>query len=266
MKIYIDILFFVNCIMDFLLLNMTADIMSLKISFRRSGFAAMLGGVLGVIVFMKDFNTLLSLLVLFCEEIIIILAAFFPRRISELLKLAGMMFFCTAIFSGVISVYVLNFDRGIIKNGIFYMKSSKIIFIATIVYFGTKFFVSRLKKRVSGKTSVVVLEYGGRRVKLSGFIDTGNGLKDPISGKPVIIIDLKTLRRLVGAECNINNLCEWVDAKRIKIIPYHTIDQKGYLTGIVLDKVHINGICREKVIAAVCESKLKYSVILHAGL
>jgi len=50
------------------------------------------------------------------------------------------------------------------------------------------------------------------------------------------------------------------------MIPYHTIDHEGFLTGIVLDRIVIDGRPVENAIAAISEKDLKYPVILHAGM
>lgn len=266
MKIYLDILFLVNFITDFLLINITADIMSLKPKLRRLIFCAALGGIFGVFAFCFDMHAVPSVCTLLIGATLMIFTAFFPKKPKDLVKLLLVFLASSALFSGSVMLYITSSGDGAIKNGIFYMASSKIILICTAVYFAVRFFASRLKRRASQKISDVVLEYNGKRVNLSALTDTGNGLIDPISGKPVMLIELTALRRLVGAECEIGNICEWVESDRIKIIPYRTIDGKGCLTGIVLDRVYIDGVCREKVIAAVCENKLKYPAILHAGI
>lgn len=266
MEIYLDILFLVNFIMDFLLINITADIMALKPKLHRSLISATLGGAIGIFAFCGEMRPVPSACTLWAGAALMIFAAFFPKKPKELAKLLLVFLLSSALFSGAVMLCMMNMDGGVIKNGVFYMSSLKIMLICAAIYFSVRLFVSRLKRRAAQKISEVILEYCGKRIKLSALTDTGNGLTDPISGKPVMLIELCTLRQLIGAECCISNICEWVEADRIKFIPYRTIDKEGCLTGIVLDRVYIDGVCRERVIAAVCENKLKYPAILHAGI
>ena len=52
------------------------------------------------------------------------------------------------------------------------------------------------KSKISDFIYDIRVENGGKKVKLKAFLDTGNMLIDNMSGKPVVIINFKTLNEL----------------------------------------------------------------------
>ena len=119
-----------------------------------------------------------------------------------------------------------------------------------------------------------------------GLVDTGNCLFDPITGKPVIVIELKLIK-----ECITTNLYEDLrkviklengsyqisneNVTKIRLIPFQSIGKKrGILPAIVLDEIDIYKESQQynnrRVIAAVYDDTLsqknEYQIILHKSL
>ena len=123
-------------------------------------------------------------------------------------------------------------------------------------------------------------------VHTMGLVDTGNCLFDPITGKPVIVVemslleealepslynDLKTIVKFEDSSYHINS----ENATKIRLIPFQSIGKKrGILPAIILDEVEIRKdtqfLCSKKVIAALYDDMLsqtkEYQVILHKSL
>ena len=111
---------------------------------------------------------------------------------------------------------------------------------------------------------MVELYLGSEKYQIKGMIDTGNGLRDPISGRPVNILDRQTARKLFGEE----------DLKDVRYIPYQSIGKKaGVLPAVQLERMCILkdtecwvdnpliGISEEKVSA-----EGEYEMILNPNL
>lgn len=80
---------------------------------------------------------------------------------------------------------------------------------------------------VQGK---VCLEIEDRRYSLRAFVDSGNCLREPLTGRPVILIDEKGRRQL---DFNENDFPD-----RFMAVPYQAVGiEKGILTGIRLDRL-----------------------------
>ena len=262
MEVYLDILFLMNFIPDLLIMKTTCEIMSVKVSFLRLFSASVIGGLAGVLFFSIPYAVLYPVLLSFCMSVI----CCYPCKMSVIIKTSAMIFVLSSFFSGVIFTDMMLFGGGMIKNGIFYTSSPRIIFISAGIYILSKLLLSRLRRRAVKKNSRVTLEYAGKIVHTTALTDTGNGLYDPISHMPVILIELEILKKLTDPNCTTANISEWIQKDRIKIIPYRTIDKSGYLTGLKLDRIYIDGRCVEGAIAAVCGQKLSQPVILHSGI
>ena len=266
MEVYADILFLVNFIMNFILLNITAEIMSARLKPVRSAVSAAVGAVLGVLCFVPDFKSGEAALLSFGIAFFMTLAAFYPCRTPELLKRTLALYLSSAVACGAMYADMRLFGGGVIKNGVFYVNSPRITAVAAGVWIGARLLSAKLKNRASQKFSSIILEYKGKKVHTEAFSDTGNGLFDPISKKPVMLVEQTILRELVGEECTAENIYEWVESERIRVIPYRNVDTEGYFTGLILDRVYIDGRCVERAIAAICNKNLKCPVILNTGM
>lgn len=93
----------------------------------------------------------------------------------------------------------------------------------------------------------VVLIQNGSRITVNALVDSGNSLVEPISGKPVAIIEKDIAVKLWEKE-----------PQFYRAIPYHSIGKKrGILKGYLLQEMQIETagvikVCRE-VYVAVCE-------------
>ena len=96
----------------------------------------------------------------------------------------------------------------------------------------------------------VELCVGEKSCRVKGFLDTGNGLRDPWSGTPVSIVDKSTANILLGKE----------DIRNIRYIPYKTIGSKEkVLPCVQIDCLHIFGekeCVIEKPLIGISEEKI----------
>lgn len=93
-----------------------------------------------------------------------------------------------------------------------------------------------------GNLMPVELNYRNERVCIWALRDTGNSLKDPISGNPVLIVGPKVAAKLVGlTQAQLENPVESVgDLPGLRLIPYHTVGQdRGLLLGMRLSRIKI---------------------------
>lgn len=103
------------------------------------------------------------------------------------------------------------------------------------------------------------------RVEVMALIDTGNGLIEPVSRKPVAILEEEEWKKLRI----------WMKPEKFKIIPYHSIGKaNGMMEGYEVDTVEVKGQNGEKrfdkVIIAVFKGKISkkggYQMILPPEL
>lgn len=110
----------------------------------------------------------------------------------------------------------------------------------------------------------VDLYLGSEKYQIKGMIDTGNGLRDPISGKPVNILDRVTARNLLGEK----------KIKDVRYIPYQSIGKKaGVLPAVQFDRMCIwkdTECWVERPLIAISEEAIskggEYEMILNPNL
>lgn len=116
----------------------------------------------------------------------------------------------------------------------------------------------------------VELTVNGKQIHCKGLWDTGNSLYDPISQRPVLILEKKEL---------IRNRVE-IKQQQYRIIPYHSIGRrKDFLEGFIANEVCLTDIGelgelqrmrRQNVVIGIYDGKLSkdgaYQMILHPML
>lgn len=124
---------------------------------------------------------------------------------------------------------------------------------------------SREKKRLKReRTAEVTIYWEEKKQVLTGIIDTGNLLREPLTGKAVSIVEKAGIAPLLGNT--------WQQRRGFYLIPYHSIGtDKGWLQAVAADKMEIQAagrrVCVPHPILAIYEGNLsaqkEYQIILH---
>jgi len=123
--------------------------------------------------------------------------------------------------------------------------------------------LSRMQKRSNFRCQVRLF-WGGKNLLVEGLIDTGNGLCDPITGKPVHILD-RSIIQYFGTERI---------EERVRYIPFHSIGKKeGMLWAVQMDQMHVLGESEcwiEKPLIGISEEMVsaegEYKMILNPNI
>jgi stage II sporulation protein GA (sporulation sigma-E factor processing peptidase) len=142
----------------------------------------------------------------------------------------------------------------------------------------------RLKNKISNIYEVR-LYFDNREILLKGFNDTGNRLKDPLSGKPVSVIERDAVKALVSEEVlnrldkmsqySLEESSEESVFGNLHYIPFHSIGKEsGLMPALTIDCMQVQagevllniqnpviGVCGFKVSA-----KADYQMILNSML
>lgn len=296
LEIYIDTLFFINFFMDFIVILLSGKLQKEKCRWIRFASAAAAGAasacVCAVWITMNPIFKFLA----GCAGTCILMAyiAYKPDGMRKLLDCSVTMIIVSWILGGLLNN--LYYTTGIgyymkyLLLGEWYTKTDFWHVVLCSAAGGFFFLLWKKKKQIREKTEELLFEtklfYQGKTITLKGFLDTGNDLKEPVFGRPVIIVEFENLKELFDNPVrkwleayeehkNMDNLPELDIMPAIKMIPYHSIGKEsGLLTGVVLDKIEIRSgkqiIEREHITAAAYNGKLSgegdYQVILHKAL
>lgn len=181
--IYLDSLFLTELAADFMLLLAADRFCAAAVSWKRLLAAALVGALYSVMYVLLG-DMLAGVLMKIAFGAIMLLIAFGGRR--DLLRCAAVFIVCAAAFAGIVLAVSLC-------CGGFGTKQMIFSFAAAYALMGgiLRFSAPR------GGTVKVTLRHKGRRLAFTALRDTGNSLRDPISGAAVIIAGEETLLPLL---------------------------------------------------------------------
>lgn len=87
----------------------------------------------------------------------------------------------------------------------------------------------------------VELTYGSKTLRIKALRDTGNTLRDPITGKQVLVVSADVAQKLTGLTVSmLNDPVGSVQAlPGLRLIPYQTVGNTGFLLALKLNDVKI---------------------------
>ena len=185
--------------------------------------------------------------------------AYKPQNIKKLGKNVLIFYLTSFVFGGVAFalIYVIKPQDILMKNGLFLgTYPLKTVFISAIIaaiilIMGFKIVKTNIsKKDIYCKVKIIL---NNKEVETMAMVDTGNMLKEPITGMPVIVVEssllekilpyqiLQNTEKIIGGD--LENVPEEIKNKYIstfRLIPYSSLGkQNGMLLGIKADKVVI---------------------------
>lgn len=207
----------------------------------------------------------------FVSQILIIVAGIFlfrPRSIWETV----ILYLIIGLFSflSVTAINIFIYYTGI-KNG-------KIVIPIGILIsnFIINFSASNLHK-TKNYYDVEIIN-NKKSILIKAFMDTGHSLIEPISKKPVIIVEYKAIKEILPINFRkmlekeniysaINEVSEDMYENKLKIIPYSSLgNEKGVLIGFEVDKMIVNGKSVKKPIVGIYKSVLCKNGLYNALL
>lgn len=296
LEIYIDILFLINLVMDYFLLALEKRILKWNTRRIRMIMASVLGAfatcVFAILPSLYGEVKFVISYIVICALMIRI--SFRTKKIKELIRGVVVLYLITNCVGGVItSLYyqretLLYYADKLMGRLFGKMNLVSVAILGTIAMACILIIVRFLKhqNQMTKEIYEVWLTRDGVCVHTMGLVDTGNCLFDPITGKPVIVIEMKLMEEALEPSLyhDLKKIVQFEDtsyhinsenATKIRLIPFQSIGKKrGILPAIFLDEVEIRKdtqfLCSKRVIAALYDDVLsqskEYQVILHKSL
>lgn len=251
MTVYLDGVWLINGFVDYLLLVVSGNLTASPIRRRRIFLAGALGGIYGVICLLPGWNFLGNLLWRIAAAGVMCLVAFGPGKL--LVRQVVVLFLLTAAFSGVVLLLteVFSAPAAFVGGDVYYPISvGTLVLTAGGAYGAITWALGRMGHH-GGDIVPVKLTVGGKQAELTALRDTGNTLRDPITGAGVLVADHTILHKLLPklSRTDISepqslmaaiNLC-YPDL-RPRLIPYKTVGvAHGMLVAIRPEEVKISG-------------------------
>jgi len=260
--VYVDAVVLANSLVNALLLWAAARLAGVRFRPWRLALAALVGGAYSLALYVPGGEVVCGLWGKLAVSVIMVLVAFLPATAAGLLKLTACLYCVAFTFAGC-AFAVASFVRAPAPAGVgpFYVELDSWRLALAL---GAGAAVVAVAWRVVGPRLWPGLLYvgleislGGRTARLVGLVDSGNRLRDPLTGAPVIIVEYEAMSHLVPAELRaafegpgsdpvgyVGRAAQpgspW--ASRLRVLPYRSIGKKdGMMVGLRPDGVALAG-------------------------
>jgi len=256
--VYADILFITNLLLDYGILWATARFGHLSTTNLRLFFGAMLGAVYGVLMIYPQMAFLYVMSVKAIFSLLIVAVAFPRLTIKRYLQATAYFYVISFAMAGA----VLGGSSFLSRNSVFFqtldVKSTALFFgVAMAVVLG-RWGLIHLKRHWQKSQFRIPVEVFIEKKSLiiEALIDTGNELRDPLSLKPVIIVEYQAIKKILpldfqgyferfGGE-DVTKIMEqcgnayWMT--KVRMVPFNSIGKHhGMLLGYKPDLIVILG-------------------------
>ncbi len=219
MKIYLDIVFLLNFMIDFFILYGVKKVLKENISLKRLLLGSITGSLTILLLFI-NVNNIVLLLSKFIVSVLIILITFGKKLF---LKNLAYFYLISIILGG--SFYLL--DITYVEENLLVFRNNHLINL--FILGGGSIFIIYLfvKERINYKETfsnkyIVKIIINKSEYILDGFIDTGNRLFDPYKKRSVILVNLELKKK-----------------SNYIYVPYKALNTTGVIPCIKPDKVII---------------------------
>ncbi len=249
MEIVVEYVLIDNLVINFIILYLSCKILKSRVVFWKLALSSCIGAgfalvmplmilpVYVMILFKLILGVVMALIALPCQTFKKSVASF----LTFILMTAGMGGVCFLIIfmiSGTLSIdLMMTYDAGI-PIGV-------ILLICTIFAFMISALIKLFyqKKILNNFIYPTTFIDGDKKIRIDAYLDTGNTLIDPITNKPVVIVNYSLFNRLfeVSMEKIISKKIEQEDLKNSHYINFSTLGQKAdNMLVFEIEKIQIN--------------------------
>ena len=241
MEVYLDLVFILNFLVDFLLLLGTNRLSGFPPGLSRCAWAALLGAVYSALCLVPGLRFLGNLLWRTVSLALMGSLAFGADR-SALKRTAVFLLLSMALGGLVVSLGRNDFAA---------------LALAAALCFG----LCRLSfgQTVGGREYVpLTLTYNGRTASLIALRDSGNTLRDPVTGEQVLVVSGPVGERLTGLTAQqlrhpLETLAQG-PLPGLRLIPYKAVGRSGsFLLGLRMEEIKVDGRVTDGVVAFAAE-------------
>lgn len=246
--IYIDVLFLLNLVVDYLLLLASGRITGAIFSCLRLAGGAALGALYAAVLFLPGLAWMAALPCKLCAGLLMVCIAFGTGKglIRRYLVFMG----ASAALGGVVLALQLLGGGGItLENGVLYTGFNLRVLLTTVIlcYVALKFAFGRAARHGGGQKDLCParIELGEKSLELTVLLDTGNTLTDPTNNRPVMVAEAQAMKRLlpdgIDAADPVKTMERMENSRlrhRFRLLPYRAVGvEHGLLLAVHTERV-----------------------------
>lgn len=253
MVIYADVLFFLNAVVDYLLLLVSARAAGAPLRRKRFAVGGVIGGLYAVAMFFPGFSFLKSRMYVVLFGVLMVVTAYGFTRLLVKQSLIFLGVTC-ALGGGVLAIGMM--DGTVLSLGrhvVYSLPDLKLVMLSAAGCYALLHLVSPMlcrHTRIEGELREITFELLERSLTLTAFFDSGNTLTDPVTGRRIPVAEGAALRVLFPFEdvpndadlrdpaAGLSRLNKGELAGRFRLLPYRAIGvEQGLLLGVRMDRV-----------------------------
>lgn len=249
-EVYVDLYFLINTSMDLLCLMITASLLHRKVHRGRAILAAAIGGAYAVLTLLFGSGGVWGLLADCALAFVMCTVTFCQKRttLPFLLKTTATNVLISMLLGGIMTGLYSLLNRlhlpldTLQGDGLSVWGFAILTLLASIATLrGGRFF--GFSRRIKSVTVHTVLF--GQELTLEAFVDSGNLLRDPLSGKSVIVADRTKIKHLLplplrSPDPPLDSLVkDPALARRLRLIPTKTATGESMLVALIPDRLEI---------------------------
>ena len=229
MILYADIMLAINFSMDFLALFISSLLLHLKLLRLRIVVASLIGSVYALVQVLMEFDAISTAISSIFVAMIMIIVAFRFKGVGQMCLNCIVYLFVNTTLGGIMSLLYSQLNKilsGFIESYSYENTYSiaRVFVVISLTAIAAIIFSKILCAKKDVSTVEIKLKIKDVSYTLTGLCDSGNLLKEPFSGKSVILISEDSTP---GKE--IMSMSEMVK----KYIPYQDVNGSGILKGVV---------------------------------
>lgn len=253
--IYIDVLVGLNLFINYFMLKAAAKYLAAVIKKKRLIAASGLGALFSLVILLPETGFFISLLMRLGMSIAIVLTAFGWHGIRSLIRCTAAFYIIGFAFAGLMLVlwYLVAPQGMLMRNSIVYFDISPLLLVVFTVI---SYILISIAHRFTGRQMPkelncrIVIRNNGCCCICSAKVDTGNSLREPFSGDPVVVVYEKAVSSVMPPPENSN----------IRLVPFSVVSGNGLLRAFRPERLTVYSgkriIETKKVFIAVSEERL----------
>ena len=214
MKVYIDLFFLFNVIMDIIIITGVSILLKRKTTIFRIILSSFIGGISSLLLFTSIDNLIVEIISI-CFMMLIV---FGYKNFRYTIKNVFYMYILSVLLGGLLYLFNIKVTTNILISYLIIIIISLEVMILYIKE------MKKMKNIYNNYYNIVIIFKGNEKLSLVGFVDTGNNLYDPYKKRPIILVSSKYKR----------------DDGFI-LVPYYTAGGEGLLKCIKPLAVYIEG-------------------------
>ena len=248
MVVYVEMIILINYIFDFCLL-LTVDLTLKRNASIKRLLLSSIVGELSMLTLLFNIDGIYLILFKIGLSFLLSISAFKFKDIKYTFYNVVNLYFIGIILGGFVTFLYNEFS----VNREFSLKYLIILLLSPIILLVYYKITKKFKMNYNNRYKVII-DYPYGHYEGTGFLDSGNKLISPFSGKPIILVEK-----------------EYIEYHKLKLlpVPYHALNYSGIIPCFKPDKLLINGKETNNVLIGLSEVKFNIygvTVLLNARM